>query len=769
MAPSYPPRKFAPTPIEQTTKSSRQQETEEDTNTTPKPRRFAPEPVEHSVKSSKDAKPASPEKEEKRKARRFAPEPVEHSVKSSKDGKNGDPEPEPEPKPKPRRFAPQMVEETMKSSKDVKTEKSHVKFMPEPIATTFGSNRKSKQDDTNESKSGSRKFAPILLDTAKRSRRATDREPALSPSDKTESGYSLHAREYRRHITGEITPAPGSAVGSEDGDSQSEYSLSPTSDRPGLRRRSQSPLDGSPGVRAACLMPHRQHSYHMPDLDTIESSESEPEPSPRSLSPKPNGVEGSPITASASGDSLEFYKHATRIRESVDENFTQYLLEVERKKAQKRLEEQALAAYPNPDFGYEAPRHYGINDDDDQSSEDMEIEERPVTWEGHEDDLVEMSRRESTTKGNWEQMEMQRHAEEAQQERNANKTTAAKKPSERPSPWWNPATTLQKEEEADKELRSMRDRARPPMLGSDIVFPRCPSPEPARFDVTQGPATLRNQMCYLTEAVEYERSRSGEDGGLWRGVNANVRTPAQTGEKRKSSATPTRPSSSSKKSPDSAAKGLWGGFCVDDGSASPSKKATVGALGVPSQPTGLKTPKPETAGAGNPFEKSFAAPLAPKTGPAGGVSTPPTPPASVKESDLGRIDSVLQLEKEIDRVMETEFTDAFITQVYNYLSLGYPSLARPFDEELSKISRFSMAELRSDDVKARNSPRGYIRLGSDFEGGGGEGMVEEECVRWRALKRYVREWAKQERGASAWAAEGAGNWGTGARRGSWAI
>lgn len=756
MAPSYPPKKSAPTPGEQTTESP-QHAPQQDVNTTPKARRFAPQPVEHAIKSFKDVKTGEATHEEKPKLRKFAPEPVEHSVKSSKDVKNG--EAAKDEKPKPRKFAPQMVEESVKSSTDVKPEKSqsHVKFKPEPIATTYGSNRKSRNGDANGGvTAGPRKFAPILLDTAKRSRRATDKAPALSQTDKTEAGFHIHAREYRRHITGEVTPAPGSAAGSEDDDCQSEYSISPTLDKSDLRRRSPSPLDGSPGPRRASLLPQRQHSYHMPDLDTIESSESEREPSPRSLSPNPNAAEGSPITASASGDSFEFYKHATRIRESVDENFSHYLLDLERKKAQRRLEEQALAAYPNPDFGYEAPRHYGINEDD-ESSEDMEVEERPVTWEGHEDDLIEMARRESTAKGNWEQMEMQRHAEDLKQERNAIKTTE-KKTTDRASPWWTPPG-LPKEEEADKEMRSMRDRARPPMLGGDIVFPRCPSPDPARFDVTQGPATLRNQMCYLTEAAEYERKRTGEEGGLWHGGNRA----AQIGEKRKSSGTATPTSPSSAKKSESGAKGLWGGFCVDDGS---TQAKSSGGLTVPSQPTGLMTPKPETAGQANPFEMSFAAP---KTGPIGGVTTPPTPANLSNTSDLNRIDSVLTAERDLDRLMAAEFPDSFITQVYNYLSLGYPSLARPFDAELAKISRFDLAELRSDDVKARNSPRGYIRLGADFEGGGGEGLVEEECVRWRALKRYVREWAKQEKGNLAWGGEEGGNWGTGARRGSWAI
>ncbi|KAJ9652312.1 hypothetical protein H2201_009228, partial [Coniosporium apollinis] len=61
--------------------------------------------------------------------------------------------------------------------------------------------------------------------------------------------------------------------------------------------------------------------------------------------------------------------------------------------------------------------------------------------------------------------------------------------------------------------------------------------------------------------------------------------------------------------------------------------------------------------------------------------------------------------------IDEEFDDGFITQVYNYLSLGYPSLARKFDEELSRISGTSITELRQDDALA--NARGYIRFGDD--------------------------------------------------------
>ena len=766
MASSNPPRKFAPTPIEQTTKSSRQpaapqneekkpkrfspEPVEETVKSSkdarqqaekPKPRRFAPEPVEHTVKSSKDTSQVSSEQHEKPKPRRFAPEPVEITTKSSKH-----PHPEAEEqkeKPKARRFAPQVVEETHKSSKDKDTHdrKGHVKFSPDLVSTTHITKRNAKKlddaygDETEQQPP--RKFTPILLDTATRSRRAGDPNAPLGPRDRTEYAYHLHASEHWKRVTGVPSSGPSSNAepepeSTDDMDIDDEASESGRSAASDTNLSSQAKrevcIDGSaPSKRSSCLMPARTHSFRTPELDTIDSSESEPDSNPSPMSTSP-GPDGSPITI----PDYEFFKHATRIRESVDENFTHYLLEVERKKQQQRLEEQALAAFPNADFGYEPPDHY-INNDDDS---DMEIEDRPVTFDLDEEELLDVPRRESRTREmSWEQQEAQRHAEEAQRERNANKVTH--KPTQ--SPFWKPP----RPDDQDPEVMAMRDRARPPMLGADIVFPRCPSPEPARFDVTQGSTALRNQMCYLTEAAEAERKRTGEEEGLW-----HVRTNNKQISTIKSGAV-----GAAKKS--STHKGLWGGLCAADEDA-PMKKA---GLAPPTGPTGLQTPNNERI---NPFE------LAHIEGRQPGLQTPGTLAAGMKEGDLHHLDAVLVTEQDLDAMMQREFPDSFITQVYNYLSLGYPSLARPFDEELCKISRMPISELRQDDQKARLEPRGYIRLGSDFEGGGGEGMTEESCMRWRALKLYVREWARQEKNMVK--TDGVfGNWGTGARRGSWAI
>ncbi len=117
-----------------------------------------------------------------------------------------------------------------------------------------------------------------------------------------------------------------------------------------------------------------------------------------------------------------------------------------------------------------------------------------------------------------------------------------------------------------------------------------------------------------------------------------------------------------------------------------------------------------------------------------------------------------------------EFNDAFITQVYNYLSLGYPSLARRYDAELSKITQISITELSRDDKLA--DAKGFVGLGE----GCGVGVEEVEgesgkCARWRALKIYVWEWARQCPTVE-FADEGgkrADGWGERIRRGSWAL
>ncbi len=111
---------------------------------------------------------------------------------------------------------------------------------------------------------------------------------------------------------------------------------------------------------------------------------------------------------------------------------------------------------------------------------------------------------------------------------------------------------------------------------------------------------------------------------------------------------------------------------------------------------------------------------------------PPSPPASHDGGNIYTMNPILS-EKDI---LE-EFHDAFITQVYNYLSLGYPSMARKYDAELSKVSKVSIDELRRDDSNL--NANGYVAAPKE------PGAVKEgTCARWGALREYVKDWARQQ-------------------------
>lgn len=688
------------------------------------PRRFAPEPIETSSKSSRQNSQQNGNKA----PRKFAVEPVESTSKSSKDKSNGKTQTVPDSAPK--RFAPQPVETTTRSSRKTEetTAKPKSRFLPQPVETSAKSNRRNQSPEEPTSpksqapvpeKPVRRKFAPQLIDTSARTRKATDTKPVLLPTEKTDITPGVYRPSH--HNSGQtITPhEPASSSSSAD---HARFLL------PFERRRERSDSRNS----------GRTHSFRLPDLETIESSESD-NSLPPSLSNSPSS-DDSPL-ASSDAVVTAMYKHATRIRESVDENFAHYLLELEARRAEQKLQEQALAAFPNSDF-HEPVQHYVGEDDESEEA----IDDRPATWEGHDDeesdDETPFSRRRSSTRGsNWEMRAMQQHAERREQERKAAGTTAKRKESSTPSPWWNPAANdyPSAEDVRDPEMGKMLDRARPPMLGSELRFPRSASPEPARFDVTQGSSKLRSQMCYLTEQSEGPDDDTSPEG-LW-------------GQKKQS----TTKSAKSTKSNASQVQGLWGGYCVDDHEEKPN------GLMPPTGPTGLLTPRVEP---GNPFESmSFQVPES--------VTLPLTPPVGgfdLSGNPMLHIDGILNDERELDDLMERDYPDTFITQVYNYLSLGYPSLARPFDEELSKISRVPISDLRHDDEVAKDMPKGYIRLGDDFEGRGDgtdQALQNGGCARWRALKKYVREWARQEKDMVRTEGLG-GNWGTGARRGSWA-
>ena len=261
----------------------------------------------------------------------------------------------------------------------------------------------------------------------------------------------------------------------------------------------------------------------------------------------------------------------------------------------------------------------------------------------------------------------------------------------------------------DNQSSEMKIAVSPPLAGQDLQYPFCQSPLQTRFDVGQ---------------LYQERKPTDLDlgSGLW--------TP-DGGASRKGSI-----------------HGLWMGTCAKSIEDSRTTHCVT--------QTGLLTPGPERD---DPFQFSqFHR-----------TEFPLSPSGSNDDCKLCCVNSVLSNEEKISE----EFHDGFITQVYNYLSLGYPSMARKFDAELSEITKVPVEELRLDDGNV--SANGYVGVPKRLGIG-----KEQTCPRWGALRTYVKEWARQQSPSQIPSRchhhigmkEGvynAGDWGHLAKKGSWAI
>ena len=686
MATSIPSRRFHVEPIETTTKSSKEMV---ETVDEPKHLSFAAKPIETTLRthrhfaveptgasSQSSIEQPSEENESLKRVRsataesmkitskthrRFAPEPIETTVKSSKDSASKD---TCESKP-PRKFAPQPIETSQRTSRrdesgipESPSRSSRKKFADEWESQTAACPKREHKP---------RKFAPQLIGTARRSRRAGDLSSVIRPSDKTEATP--------------LNNAPSAPANTPTFD----YAQNPLF----LEiQRATSPLNQKRMSRSR----PSHHCFRVPDLEPIESSESE-----GSSPPSPT------ISSSNTSDRISLYKCPTRMRESVDDMSSGYLLELAAKAAEKQLREQAMAAFPNDD--YHEPVDHFVDHDDEETAPSF----REVNW-----DLTAMRQHAEKVEGDEAKVLSNEQPQQTTSVGGANRSPRSNSTA--------PDNILVKDVTGrsgkNKELERMRRDARPPMLGKDIRFPRCQSPEPARFDTTQGCDAVRIAMCYLSE--QSQQAEKGES--LWCGQ----------GNGRKTSNVPSLWSNASSRRP--SKNGLWAGSCVNTGNTPPRG------------PTGILTPKVD-----------IEDPFSPRPTPSASL-LPPTPPAS--NADFACIDEKLTFALSI----EEDYGDDFVTQVYNYLSLGYPSMARPFDGELSKISQIPIEDLRQDDHLAKS--RGYIRLGEDGNLKSTD-ITEECCMRWRALRIYIREWAKQHPGMAGEAPMG--GMGTAVRRGSWAL
>ncbi|KAJ5162469.1 hypothetical protein N7492_007861 [Penicillium capsulatum] len=112
---------------------------------------------------------------------------------------------------------------------------------------------------------------------------------------------------------------------------------------------------------------------------------------------------------------------------------------------------------------------------------------------------------------------------------------------------------------------------------------------------------------------------------------------------------------------------------------------------------------------------------------------------------------------DLSAISVDEFHDEFVTQIYNYLSLGYPCMARYYDHELSQISGVTVEDLRRDDLNT--DAKGHLVTP--------ESDLSVACPRWKALRLYIHEWARHP--PTTWEDEShLEAWGMPERRGSWA-
>lgn len=461
----------------------------------------------------------------------------------------------------------------------------------------------------------------------------------------------------------------------------------------------------------------RRHSFRIPDLPAIKSqteSEDSNDSSLPSLSTSPSADSDETQT---SRQKKKRKKKQVNRRESQDDQYAGYLLSLAAKAAEKQLREQAMAAYPNENL-HEPVDHYAI----DRESEDLDVEagvgNLGLDGAGDEHGRKPAGRRHRDSAVGWDMAEMRRHQDKLEQQKRDQWPTEQPEHGRRRSIKKSIHDTgnVHRDGEVlgappkdmlgwqkDNEMKPMRSAASPPMAGENLQFPKCLSPQATRMDVNQYPGMK-----------SYKGQETRQHTGLW--------TPGGGSDRRNS------------------ISGLWMGV---NAAAAQKKMAVPQALR-----SGLLTPVFER---GDPFSVD---------GDYGSHQLPPSPPSSLEDN---KIDGTLRRELSI----EQELNDAFVTQVYNYLSLGYPSLARKFDEELSKITRVSIGDLRKDDSKVNT--KGYVGA-PEGTGIDVRGVMEGDakCERWCALRSYVREWGRQqpEMGVRE---ETDGGWGARARKGSWAI
>ncbi|KAJ9650792.1 hypothetical protein H2198_009914 [Neophaeococcomyces mojaviensis] len=700
-------------------------------------RKFAVAPVETSTRSSKrreqDVETTALPK------RRFAPEPIETTSKSSRNKENN--QEEVKTSRPGRKFAAEPIETSMRSSKD-RDEETHDftngarpkrRFAPQLVETDIQSS-KDKQEENKQSKPR-KKFAVEPVETSTSSSRKKREE--LTASSETPSRTSSGGRKFAPELVGtakasfrkkdKVEPAVPAWLRAEIID---EGSWS-------APEAEESRFSAKNLARKARKDP-RRHSYNVPDLPMIQSDSSGEESVDQQFPDSPHHL----------------HVHREKYVPGGGMSYRDYILNLRRDADMKTLREQAVAAYGSQEDRVPF-QHYGGDSDD----EDYSISVGQLSVKDNAD--PQLFRRMSHDDLQLKLADMRAHhnrLDEAKRDleedtAGVSRFSAAALAARHHLGIVHPDSYRTRREktkalEEDDEFMKMKKAASPPMLGYDIKFPLSISPKMTRCDPDQAPRPRRANS-------EDEEDHDIGTLELW-SAHVSVQHDAPTG--------------------------LWGGLCQAD-STRPTTPTTPLRSGIQTPmwepnpfdggtPRMTRTPGTKTPGTKTPGTKT------PRRlqGLWGSVAHMPlTPPRSKHERGNDSFTSALDQKLALEAQIDAEFSPRVITQIYNYLSLGYPSIARPFDEELSKISRIAIVDLRKGDRSETGTLKGHVGAPE------GEGdFVEDEdgrvrgCRRWEALRLYVREWARQSPNFASerivpYATMGTGMWGNNApvRKGSW--
>lgn len=638
--------------------------------------------------------------------------------------------------PPKRRFAPVPIETTYESVRRP-AQAQPGGYMPEltPEPSPRELSRTSSQNrlagpPTSSGRGEKRRFAPQLIETSRRVRRVGDTGPATRPADKTDiTPYTNHIYIQRTKSRRKVAEQPNSKVQPkgarrESEDENASAYLLEWAAKEAERQMVEAALAAFPNSRAreggAAHFYFRESSG-----DDTTSSSTSPPLAGRAHGPKQHGRQPRLIRRKSSDLGYwhkHMQEHATKMAEARGETVhdlePELPLDEDVEMDDDELDKMELETPPEAMWTTSKKASRTSYSDNKGPIGESHM---PLIPSGENETAKETQHNDAAASQSTRQPGGDAHKPHAPPTAGPGKAAGLPMaaPSQIPpetgfrnmgSPFGRPFGGIPIPGREDANMRRLKKAASPPMLGKDLTFRRCPSPKLTKME----PEHPFKEF----EMPEESHRDITEQGGLWRG------------------------------------------YCYkragDEEDIVPASLHGPRMLATPHPPSTPGDPFASAFGKGSMSDESDHSHLTPVTaehrlrsGEAKGLHM------------LLGVDDKLRREKamaEREEKIAAEFDDAFITQVYNYLSLGYPATARSFDEELSKISRMSIDDLERDDSKQMAS--GHITESNDAI------PTDQRCPRWRALKKYIREWARQHPDLDSLEPF---SWGMRERRGSWAI